>query len=148
MGLDMYFYGRRYLWNDREKADAINKLFPEICGADIEEVKAEFKYWRKFNALHHWFVQNLQDGEDNCKESYVTVDKLYELRDICSAIMDDPSQAENLLPTQSGFFFGNTDYDEYYFNEVKSTLDWLNDFLLKDTVQVLKDWRFFYRSSW
>ena len=148
MGLDMSFYGKRYLWNDKEKAAAIAKLFPEIRGAEVEVVRADFRSWRKANAIHRWFVNNIQDGVDECQESYVPVEKLYELRDICSAVIADPTQAETLLPTQNGFFFGCNEYDEFYWDDVKRTLNWLNDFLLKDAVKALEGWDFYYRASW
>ena len=32
----------------------------------------EVAYWRKFNALHNWFVQNCQDGVDECQYAEVT----------------------------------------------------------------------------
>jgi hypothetical protein len=153
MGLDMYFYGKRYLWdfgdsNDKAIAASIQKLFPEIRGARVNEVSAEFKYWRKANAIHKWFVDNVQEGVDECQETYVPVEKLYELRDICAAVMASPDQASVLLPSQGGFFFGGTDYDEGYFDDVQSTLNWLNDFLLKDALNAMDGWSFYYRSSW
>jgi hypothetical protein len=155
IGLDMYFYGRRYLRdfahherNDRDIITAVGKQFPEIRGARIRQVEAEFKYWRKANAVHHWFVTNVQDGVDECQESAVELNKLYQLRDTCAAVMADPDQASVLLPTQGGFFFGSTKYDEGYFDDVKDTRDWLNGFLLKDTFETLKHWDFYYRSSW
>ena len=151
IGLDMYFYAKRYLWNDNsdnEKIAAITQLFPEIRGAKINEVKAELKYWRKANAIHRWFVDNVQEGKDECQESYVPVEKLHELRDVCAAVMANTDQAATLLPASSGFFFGSTDYDEWYFKDVEETLNWLNDLLLKDAVDIMKDWDFYYRSSW
>jgi len=150
IGLDMYFYAKRYLYgyNDNEKIAAITQLFPEIRGAKINEVKAELKYWRKANAIHRWFVDNVQEGKDECQESYVPVEKLHELRDVCAAVMANTDQAATLLPASSGFFFGSTDYDEWYFKDVEETLNWLNDLLLKDAVDIMKDWDFYYRSSW
>lgn len=155
MGLDMYFYGKRYLWdlefasrNDKSTIEAIGKMFPEIKGARVQEVQAEFKYWRKANAIHKWFVDNVQDGVDECQETYVPVEKLYELRDLCAKVVEDPDQAPNLLPAQSGFFFGNTEYGEWYHNDIKETLKWLDNLLLKETLDTLKDWDFYYRSSW
>lgn len=152
MGLDMYFYGRRFLWKaeDHDKKGHIAALFPELRGRGIEinEVRAEFKYWRKANAIHNWFVNNVQNGVDECQEAEVPVEKLYELRDICAAVLASPEQASVLLPTTGGFFFGNTEYSEYYFDDVKETHQWLNNFLLKETFDQFKDWSFYYRSSW
>ena len=49
------------------------------------------------------------------------------------------------LPTTSGFFFGSTEYDEYYFKNVESVRDKFSNIL--DTF----DWEnetFFMRCSW
>ncbi len=40
------------------------------------------------------------------------------LLEVCKQVAADPSKAEELLPTQSGFFFGGTEYDEYYMNSI------------------------------
>lgn len=37
-------------------------------------------------------------------------------------VIDDPSTAERLLPTRSGFFFGSTGYDDYYFDQLVITV--------------------------
>jgi hypothetical protein len=151
MGLDMYFYGQRYLWdfgdnNDGDVAKAIGNMFPELKGRKAKKVEVEFMYWRKANAIHKWFVDNVQDGRDECQESYVESDKLYQLRDVCRAVLADTSQASTLLPTTSGFFFGSTDYDEWFFQDVENTVKFLDE-LLEDK-ENLKHWDFYYRSSW
>lgn len=152
MGLDMFFYGRRYLWDfdgpDQKVAAELGKCFPEIRGAHINRVEAEFKYWRKSNAIHKWFVDNIQNGVDECQESHVDLKKLYQLRDLCAEVMANPDRAAELLPTSSGFFFGSTDYNEWFFKDIEETLNWLNDFLLKDAVKSMEGWEFYYRSSW
>lgn len=154
MGLDMYFTGKRYLWefgdnNDKEIAGAISALFPEIAGKRIKQVEAEFMYWRKANQIHNWFVKNVQDGVDECQEAYVTQEHLKELQSVCQAVMDDRSRAAELLPAQSGFFFGSTDYDEWYFRDVENTLKWLNGMLTMGALNDnLKGWELYYQSSW
>ena len=57
----------------------------------------------------------------------------------------DSSVAEELLPSTSGFFFGSTDYDEYYVDDIKNTIDIINK-VLETTdfdTQML-----YYGSSW
>ena len=49
-----------------------------------------------------------------------------------------------LLPTTSGFFFGDTNYSEYYFDDLKYTVEQI-DKLLTDQY---KSWDFEYHSSW
>lgn len=54
-------------------------------------------------------------------------------------IIENPSVAIDLLPTTSGFFFGSTDYDQWYLEDIKSTIkqisaildttDWDNEYV-------------------
>ena len=32
-------------------------------------------------------------------------------------------KVEDVLPTRAGFFFGSTDYDEYYIEDLKQTME-------------------------
>jgi hypothetical protein len=52
------------------------------------------------------------------------------------------SVAEQLLPTQSGFFFGSTEYDADYLEDVKQTIIELESLPLDGK----KIW--YYQSSW
>ena len=101
-------------------------------------------YWRKANQVHAWFVKHVQGGVDNCEEYYVTRDQLQLLLDTCKIIMLDKDSAKDLLPVQEGFFFGNYEYNEYYFSDIQDTIDQLES-ILKD---VPADWEFRYHSSW
>lgn len=116
--------------------------------------------WRKANHIHKWFVDNVQDGEDDCGTYEVTKEQLEELLDICKKVVngsklvkgkiangktikngewvncyedgeyvEDSSVAEELLPTASGFFFGSTEYDEWYIEDVKYTIEVIKDVL-------------------
>lgn len=60
-------------------------------------------------------------------------------------VVEDDTVAKSLLPTQSGFFFGNTDYDEYYIEDVRRTYEALNE-ILNDPEEMHGD--FYYHSSW
>ena len=100
-------------------------------------------YWRKANQIHKWFVDNVQKGEDDCGEYYVSHEKLKELLTTCRQALfhKDPS----LLPPQAGFFFGNTDIDEYYWGDVKHTIKQLDKLINLDEFDKLS---FYYQSSW
>ena len=78
-------------------------------------VEIPVMYWRKANAIHNWFVRELADEVDDCRPLELTVDRLRDLVKLCERVVDDNSKAEELLPTGEGFFFGGTEYDEYYF---------------------------------
>ncbi|GAG97222.1 unnamed protein product, partial [marine sediment metagenome] len=38
-------------------------------------------------------------------------------------VIENSSVAQELLPCQSGCFFGSTDYDEYYYKDIKRTVE-------------------------
>lgn len=97
--------------------------------------------WRKANAIHKYFV-DLDGGRDECQEIKVSGKQLKELIDICKEVLQDNSKAKELLPTQSGFFFGNTDYNENYFDIIKETINTLSSFTFDDDVE------FIYQASW
>lgn len=110
MGLDMYLYGVK---QEFEKHDYNIGGYKE---------STEIGYWRKANAIHRWFVENCQDGIDNCATYYVGESDLKELRDLCIQILDDRDKASELLPTQEGFFFGTTEYGEDYTYDLLETI--------------------------
>jgi len=114
-------------------------------------------YWRKANQIHNFFVHECQDGIDECQLSIVTKEVLEDLLDRCKrvlklkniylndGIIKDGVGAEELLPTTSGFFFGGTEFNEWYFEDVAETK--------KLITKVLKETDFdkqiiCYRSSW
>jgi len=149
MGLDMYLNKRTYVqyWEHNgddnyevkvTKGGKPTKIDPKKVKYIIEEAG----YWRKQNQIHRWFVENVQKGVDNCGEYYVDIDDLKTLLDLCEKVKADHSLAEELLPSASGFFFGGTDYDEWYYNGIDNTIE-----ILKEA---LEDERgdYYYSSSW
>lgn len=103
------------------------------------ELDLPVAYWRKANAIHKWFV-DVSGEEDNCQRIYVSGKKLKELVDLCKKVLKKHKLASELLPTQSGFFFGSTEYDEYYFDDLKSTVEKLKD--------IDEDGEYVYQASW
>lgn len=174
----MFLNKRQYVGNKwKDKKDRVEvvdksgklKVKPERLQYVIEEVG----YWRKANAIHQWFVTNVQDGKDDCKEYDVSREQLEELLEVVNKVLastklvkgkvhngtvhsngktrelyedgkivKDASVAEELLPAQSGFFFGSTDYDQYYIQDLEYTKGILTEVLAEEG----KD--FTYQSSW
>jgi hypothetical protein len=58
-------------------------------------------------------------------------------------VVDDPILAIELLPSRSGFFFGSTDYDEGYLEDLRHTIEIIDHALSLD-----KEYDFQYRASW
>lgn len=140
----------------------------------------EVGYWRKANAIHNYFVNNIQDGDDDQGVYLVDKDTFLDLFTIVNDIIDlgkkaglklgdgednyeynsdvfenkkyDKEKFERLcsycdeyLPTISGFFFGDTEYDLWYFDQLDYTHNLLND--------ILKNWdnkgeEDYYYTSW
>lgn len=92
---------------------------------DDDEI--EYTY-RKFNFLRLWLVNN-NDYDDTANLDVVDLpyENLLKLRKDCKTVLDDHDKADSILPTQDGFFFGSTDYDDWYFNDVKKLYTDLNE---------------------
>jgi hypothetical protein len=149
MGLDMYLYAERYIseYTDKEMQSEVESIVK--MPGKVNYVTSEVLYWRKANAIHNWFVKNVQDGVDDCKKYYVPMEKLIELRDTLKEILENKDKVEELLPHMQGFFFGSYNYDEYYFEEITRTemeLTKLIDDLCK--VNLGDGYSFYYQSSW
>lgn len=151
MGLDMYLSKKTYVkqWDHQspeEKYEVVvtkgGKTVDNIKPNRVSYIVEEAGYWRKANQIHRWFVENVQHGEDNCGEYYVDSEKLSELLELCQKVKADNSLAEELLPSASGFFFGGTEYDEWYFNDIENTIAVLEEALEDNRAD------YYYSSSW
>jgi hypothetical protein len=151
MGLDQYLYKKSYVmsseWVKPEFRETISmtKGGSEVDTSKIKYIVEEVGYWRKANAIHRWFVENVQNGNDDCREYAVTIKELESLRRDCENVLCDSALREQLLPAQSGFFFGSTDYDEYYEQDLQNTIDIISEILSSEDA---KNGEYFYRSSW
>lgn len=162
--LSKMFGQRFYAWDDKHK-------YPD------DDIKEHVGYWRKANAIHKWFVEHIQDGEDDCDyHREVTMDDLMDLQEACAAVLEsavlvngrvkngyrwtdkgeepiyedgkivlNPEVCRRVLPSTSGFFFGNTEYNEWYVEDIKHTYELVTKLLEEtdfDTQQI------YYCSSW
>ena len=191
MGLDMYLERcQREAWGYRnvdilqvkeDNAELYETIKPylHVRGSEALKWDSIFEgvgYWRKANAIHRWFVDNVQDGYDDCGYYEVTKEQLEELLGICNTIITEikmkhgrvtngstyangiwcpnieegdvvvnPEIAQELLPTQAGFFFGSTDYDQWYMQNIADTIEILTK-TLKETD--FNKQMIVYTSSW
>lgn len=158
MGLDMYLSKRTYVKNwdhmkpeERHEVSVTrNGVATAIKPERVKYITEEVAYWRKANAIHNWFVQNCQGGVDECQETYVTREKLEELLGVVTAILDAPEGKERsklaneTLPPSGGFFFGSTDIDDWYYQDLEFTKTKLTEILAEPD----DGDDFFYQSSW
>ncbi len=159
MGLDMYLEAKftspgGYEHTAQEEKDAYDKLLStlgiareDLPSPGMAEVSFNCCYWRKANAIHKWFVDNIQDGVDECQNAYCPRESLIALRTLCEHLLvkKDEAEAHELLPSASGFFFGSTDYGQYYWDDVEDTVKQLDKIL--DNPKLARA-EFAYQSSW
>jgi len=88
---------------------------------NIEDTDVELVYWRKANAIHSFFVG--EKDYESCDVIEVSKEMLVELLNKCEEVIKNKDKAEDILPSCSGFFFGSTLYDEYYFRKLQDTID-------------------------
>ncbi|QHJ70581.1 hypothetical protein [Planococcus halotolerans] len=128
MGLDMYLYRYQDVEKRRHKDREL------------------WLQWRKANAIHGWFVTEIQGGVDDGNEYPVSREKLVELMGLCLKTQSrDPNEARSLLPAMAGPFFGRTDYGELYYDELEYTAKQLK--ILLDTPESEKVY-FYYYAWW
>jgi len=122
MGLDMYLSKKTYVknWDFQKKSERHTvtikkggKVRTDIKPERVSYITESVGYWRKANHIHQWFVDK------------------------------DTSLAEELLPTQSGFFFGGTEYDQWYVQGLDETINQIEP-LLQEECQG----EFYYQASW
>ena len=183
MGLDMYLEGsfstRAYIQpTDQQYADmregkevTVEKsqaLIDALTAIGFEDAPIEHQYnhmtyvfpiitWRKANAIHKFFVDEVQDGNDNCERHYVSRETLQELLDRITTILDIKTpvaremKAEELLPTdKEGCFFGTEEYDDWYYKDLEDTKKTLEKvFEYEENAEAGKCFdNFYYQSSW
>ena len=162
MGLDQYLTAKKYVakWNYDGGFDnrVITQEFQDLLPMDTPDitrygqfagitVEYPVGYWRKANAIHNYFVQTLGEGVDECQEMYVPRETLSDLRERCQDVIassDMEQMAQEVgLETVSGFFFGDTEYGEWYKEDLKLTIE-ICDFVLA----LPEEYSLHYQASW
>lgn len=162
MGLDMYLKASKYVSGHSFSGNDNNNLYAAMlaaCGLTVDDIdrgtpsgQIEFTvaYWRKANAIHNWFITECANGDDDCRPVYVPREKLEELVTTCQEAITqyeagNKEQAGEILQPVGGFFFGNTDIDEWYLQDLKLTVEQVGKVLNNPK---FKNWDFTYRASW
>lgn len=139
MGLDIYIHKRKRV----EKQPTIEELKEGLASSlmlikNVEMFDADYinefieyqqdkfgmdkevGYFRKVNFLYAYFQDRLED--EGCE---VTKEDLNDIIAKCKEVLEkhDEETSKKLLPTCDGFFFGSTDYDDYYYADVQNVMD-------------------------
>ena len=165
MGLDMYLEREYYLYDWYKKnikeleitneETNNNKVYKFIIPLDkCKRIILMEHQWRKSNAINKWFVDHVQEGNDDCRRYWLSIDKLKELKETLDKVLalryenlsteKLEEKCKELLPTQEGFFFGNTTYSEDYFCDIIDSLNTLDRILAEENPMG----EFYYSSSW
>ena len=116
------------------KANAIHKWFSDHCAdGEIENCEDYYVTEEQLVDLRNTCEKVLNSSKlvwKTVKERVYDFDKKdYVEKDTYANVLEDPSLAEELLPTQSGYFFGGIMYDEGYVEDLKSTIEQINKVL-------------------
>lgn len=158
MGLDMYLHIEHstfdsiYRNNKLTYGERLEKFINYKDKTVTTKIQYKVAYWCKANAIHNFFDVHCCDGQlENCQEVHVSVEQLETLVDYCKQVLADNKLAENLLPTQNGFFFGPTDYDNWYFTKLQDTIDMCEPvikFMYSLSEDDQSDYRIIYSAWW
>jgi hypothetical protein len=159
MGLDQYLYATKFVAGEKRGEEPLtlvpnpeyDDIIKIIGGEELPKqdwfphvtMSVKVAQWRKSNHIHLFFVNNAQDGVDDCRKAYVGEEMLEQLLSLCTEVLADHSKAEELLPTTDGFFFGDSDYGDWYFEDLEYTKE-----VLEKLLALEGNWRFEYNSSW
>lgn len=79
------------------------------------------EYWlRKVNSLQGYFENKYQT--QNVVEHRFDLEDVQELIELTQKILEHPNDTDyinSVLPPTSGFFYGSTEIDEYFFEDMK-----------------------------
>lgn len=149
MGLDMNFYKRTYLTPKKERTEDFDLKYPDVRVQEYDDIDgnrnsarihenvtyvvSKIGDFRKANAIHQFIVDRCWGQDDpNCQLILVPRETMKELKYICQTLLsikdqdEFEKQAEELLPTQSGFFFGSLEYDDYYRDCLKHAVEMID----------------------
>lgn len=130
------------------KANHIHNWFVEHCQDGRDECQETYVTREKLQELVDLCKQVLAvetvEGDVNVGR-HIHPDGTVTQRTVKGRVVCQQAMAEKLLPTASGFFFGQTDYDEYYLQKTQDTIDMIEPWL---KAKGLDSWNLYYESSW
>ena len=164
MGLDMYLVKKTYLGAHHDVSEIKGNIEVTIKGVSanidfnrVESITERMGYWRKANQIHHWFVENVQGGEDDCGSYRVSKEQFESLlQDVQTVLAAKGTDGESsvitaFLPPHDGFFFGDILISEWYWDDLEHTREIIQTVLTEierdeKTSHIWTDYH--YQSSW
>ena len=129
------------------KANAIHAWFVRECQDGVDECQTTYVSREKLEELLQDVTTVLAsaqtiEGSIHTGTTWDAKGKHEDYED--GKVIADPTIAHNLLPTQPGFFFGGTDYDQYYIQDLTYTKATLEGILGEDD----EIGEYYYNASW
>lgn len=130
--------------------------YPNIKPERVSYVTEEVMYWRKANQIHGWFVNNCEEHTPDVKYS-LDRNQLVDLVSDCKKVLeilntspkttkqvvggwkngedymidvevyDNVDEVLKILPPTQGFFFGSSDIDGWYKEQIEETITTLEE---------------------
>lgn len=112
-----------------ELMDVVREFYPQdneenwdLLDYESERHRRERFYFRKVNCIYGYCANRnlIEDGEVAMLDHEQMLDILNRAKEILSQPTKEEQleKGKELLPTQGGFFFGNTYYNEWYLNDI------------------------------
>lgn len=97
-------------------------------GLDISiTVKGHTHDFRKRNWLMPFVENSIGSEVENCEPYELSKETMLDLLERIDNVLADHILAEELLPTQGGFFFGSTEYGDHYFMQLQDAKERLEE---------------------
>lgn len=148
MGLDMYLEAKLHLPPYNTELAPVRQAIGQAIGytpptekpdndatlMEITGVTVRVGYWRKFDPLHRWFVNHVQEGHDDCRSAYVPPDILAELEEQLDQASDDPGSEHFVSEGDEPMTEGDIDCTQRILVQAKKLQE--------------RGWDIYYRASW
>jgi hypothetical protein len=137
------------------KANAIHGWFVRECGGGVDECQVMYVDREKLLALKNHCLAALAKKPASFPQPVAsTGTPINSFTDIGTAIaqewaiqtheaeFNDPDETDPLRPT-AGFFFGNTEKNEWYYEDLEQTVE-----ILDSALSLGDEWSYTYQASW
>ena len=161
MGLDMYLGARSTNSEYQElgywrKANAVHGWFVRECANGLDECQEIFvsrEQLLKLRSDCNNALANRENAVPNNEDNVVIKQPVGSRQDIMNFIMENMKAEQQKIGTTlvsddplqptAGFFFGSTEKDEWYYNDLMETID-----IIDKALALGDDWQVIYQASW
>lgn len=152
MGLDMYLDCVTMFYDTSNEDARDAAVMPvNIKNDRVKSITESMIYWRKANQIHRWFVNNVQNGEDNCGTYLVNRDDISSLLAAVTVVLDAKDKSLDLGIERANSLLPPVEVGERYWSVLDRTKKELEDLLAEMDLTDPKGnfyQHYTYSSSW